>query len=665
MGAAKSKNVADAVTDVMNYVQNSTSADSTTVNNIENYITLNNCYIKLTGDFTVKTQATVMQQASQILVATQDSTVKNDIVQKMLQEATSKVGSLGIGYAEASNEVSMLCNVTNKIIQTMQASIKQVSTTYNGFSCNDSTIEAKNLNISFTNADSFVSEQTLDNQQTTDIINQVTQESTQKASATVQGLAGFLIALALVIAALGYAVAKPIAAGSKAIMIPLIIVVMILIFVWLYMVKCPPFFSDYTYVSVNNPQWGGDCSSDDLVEPQKMTVDLKEAPLRYNFPITNSFLPKEERGSLLSFYIASLRKDSTIKTRENGGYNSATFSQISTDLSDSGYFWNADRDGTLMKLMFADEINDNEGLDLVTALSVPCPLLPINKGVDGKSRYPKVAESFANSCNPQIVQFPGVSMDNTGNVTSNSTLQIFTGTDPCKFTDDTFDQSSNTCTGGSASEEGSIEGCMNPCCNTSQFHIDTWVADDDKFYDTTFDPDSTKQICQLNIDGINQWLVEGPPGGYKGDEDRFKLKKQLYLRYLLCSKIGIPNLDVYIDEDEIVNIPDPDQPTKVIENTAKNVKDKAYFFRPTLSTNVTQSGGYANAIQSGGTVTGMFGICNNQTYKFQKFCKQAGGYIFIAFVVLIILFILLKGTRFIPHRKPTKQVNTKTQEKKQ
>ena len=356
MGASKSKNVADAVTDVMNFVQNSTQADSSTVSNIENFITLNNCYIKLTGDFSVTTQATVMQQSSQILVATQDSTVKNDIVQKMLQEATSKVGSLGIGYAEASNQFSMMCNVTNKIIQTMQASIKQLSTTYNGFSCNDSTIEAKNLNISFTNADSFVAEQTLDNQQTTDIINQITQESSQKASATVQGLAGFLIALALVIAAFGYAVAKPIAAGSKSIMVPLIIVVMVLIFVWLYMVKCPPFFSDYIYVSVNNPQWGGDCSSDDLVEPQKKTVTIKEAPLRYNFPITNSFLPKDERGSLLSFYIASLRSAATIKTKENGGYNSNTFSTISTPLSKEGYFWNADRENSLMNLMFKEEL---------------------------------------------------------------------------------------------------------------------------------------------------------------------------------------------------------------------------------------------------------------------------------------------------------------------
>ena len=664
MGAAKSKNVADAVTDVMNFVQNSTQADSSTVSNIENFITLNNCYIKLTGDFSVTTQATVMQQSSQILVATQDSTVKNDIVQKMLQEATSKVGSLGIGYAEASNQVSMMCNVTNKIIQTMQASIKQLSTTYNGFSCNDSTIEAKNLNISFTNADSFVAEQTLDNQQTTDIVNQITQESSQKASATVQGLAGFLIALALVIAALGYAVAKPIAAGSKSIMVPLIIVAMVLIFVWLYMVKCPPFFSDYTYVSVNNPQWGGDCSSDDLVEPQKMTVAIKEAPLRYNFPITNSFLPKDERGSLLSFYIASLRSAATIKTAENGGYNSNTFSTISTKI-DNGYYWNADRDNSLMNLMFKEELEKNKGKKppLEGQLYVPCPLLPIH--IDNK--YPKVPSYFASSCNPQIVQFPGVMMQADGSATQNSTLQILTGTD-CTFDKDTFDNdSSSGCTGGSPSQEGSIEGCMNACCNTSQFQIDKWVENED-FYDESYDESSKTQICQLNSDQIQNWILKEPPQNtYDLDTARFMLKKQLYLRYLLCSQIGIANLDVYIDEDEIVNIPDPKQPTNVIQKTAKEVQDKAYFFRPTLSPNVTQKGGYANAIQSGGTVTGMFAICNNQTYKFQKFCKQAGGYIFIAFVVLIILFILLKGTKFIPNRKQTKQVKTKTkpEEKKQ
>jgi hypothetical protein len=395
-------------------------------------------------------------------------------------------------------------------------------------------------------------------------------------------------------------------------------------------------------------------------------VTIKEAPLRYNFPITNSFLPKDERGSLLSFYIASLRSAATIKTKENGGYNSNTFSTISTPLSKEGYFWNADRENSLMNLMFKEELakNKDKTPPLETILAVPCPLLPIHIVVDGESRYPKVPDFFASSCNPQIVQFPGVMMTPGGEVTSNSTLQILTGTD-CTFNEDTFGNNSGSgCTGGTPSQEGSIEGCMNACCNTSQFRIHDWVADDEKFYDTEYKKNSTTQICQLNSDQIHNWILREPPENtYDLDIPRFMLKKQLYLRYLLCSQIGIANLDVYIDEDEIVNIPDPDQPTRVIEKTAKEVKDKAYFFQPTLSPNVTQKGGYANAIQSGGTITGMFAICNNQTYKFQKFCKQAGGYIFIAFVVLIILFILLKGTKVFPNREPTKQEKTKTKTK--
>ena len=151
MGAVNTKNVSEAVSNVMNYVQQSTTADADAVSSIVNIINVSNCYIELKEDFDVQTSATVIQTANQVLVSTQNATVQNDIQQKMVQEATSKLGSLGIGYASATNQTSMLCNVTNQIVNDMRASIQQFSTIGNNFTCYNSTIKAKNLNISLNN----------------------------------------------------------------------------------------------------------------------------------------------------------------------------------------------------------------------------------------------------------------------------------------------------------------------------------------------------------------------------------------------------------------------------------------------------------------------------------------------------------------------------------
>ena len=114
MGAAISSNTASAITNVLNYVQQSTNTNTNAVSSIQDNVNFNNCYIDLTGDFSIETAATVSQTANQIVSAAQNTTLQNDIVQKMLQEATSKVGSLGIGYAEATNATSQLCNITNQ-----------------------------------------------------------------------------------------------------------------------------------------------------------------------------------------------------------------------------------------------------------------------------------------------------------------------------------------------------------------------------------------------------------------------------------------------------------------------------------------------------------------------------------------------------------------------
>ena len=461
MGGVNTKNVSEAVSNVMNYVQQSTTADADAVSSIENIINISNCYIELKEDFDVQTSATVIQTANQVLVSTQNATVQNDIQQKMVQEATSKLGSLGIGYASATNETSMLCNVTNQIVNDMRASIQQFSTIGNNFTCYNSTIKAKNLNISFSSSSDFLSDQTLNNTQVTDITNQITQESSQKASATVQGLAGFLLALAVLIAACGYALAKPIASSAKVVIIPLVIAVIVIVVVWLYLVKAPPFFSEKIYVSVNNPAWGSqNCTVVDLAEIQEKVVTLTAPPLKYNFPLTDYYSPKD-RGNLLNMYISKIKQGDTINSLVNGGYNFNTFSNIS-EVDNGQYYWNVD------KYNYYDEIFK----DLVEDTSkyrLPCPLLPIHVKSDSSYLLAKIPKSFQN-CSPQLVQFYSDTINsNTGEVTTPKG----SSDEDCN-SEDMFG-TINTC-------NQQTGNCVNKCCNASSFKFSDWVSvDSDDF----------------------------------------------------------------------------------------------------------------------------------------------------------------------------------------
>lgn len=648
MGAANTKNVSSAVSNVMNYIQQSTNADSDAVSTIQNTISINNCYIELKEDFDVKTSATVMQTANQVLVATQNATVTNDIQQKMIQEATSKMGSLGIGYASATNETSMLCNVTNQIVNDMNASIQQFSTIGNNFTCYNSTIKAQNLNINFSSSSTFLSDQTLNNKQVADVTNNITQESQQKASATVQGLAGFLLALAVVIAACGYAVSKPIASGAKAIMIPLIIGVIVIVVVWLYLVKAPPFFSEKLWVSVNNPAWGSqNCTVTSLVEIQERVITISSAPLKYNFPITDYYSPKD-RGNLLNMYISKIKQGDTINSLVNGGYNYTTFESIRTKNEDGTYSWNIDDNNRYYIDIFKDIVK-KENLE---KYRLPCPLLPIHKKDGNQYVLAKIPSSFQN-CSPQLVQFYADTIDSTSGYVNSSGSA---GKD-CNDSD-IFD------TPAACSAEGK---CVNKCCYASSFKFDDWIGieNEDPFYVKVNDindlgsKDKKTIVCQVNSDGFREYFDKNFEGDDTSNVAEIKTRKYLYARFWLCQQIGIPNIDVYINDHELIQYLDPKN--NVVQGVVTDLKDKGYLF-----SNFQGNVNYGDAIVSGGNITGQFGVCNNQTYKFQQFCKKAGGYILLFIIVVILVLIGLKGTGVLKKKGKTskpKQVQM-TQTKK-
>ena len=228
MGAASSSNAATAVANVANFVNNSTSANSSAVSNVEQSITLSNCYIKLSGDFNARESATLAQKNSQIVSAKQDSNVTNNIAQEMLQQAQSSVGTLGIGYAEASNSASVMINDTNQIINALTVGCTQYSAVNQKFNCDGSTIVAKNLNIGFSSISNFLSNQTLNNDQVANVVNDVSQTIQQKATATVEGISGMMLLILLAVAVIIYVASKPLSSGAIKVIIGVVLCFLVL-----------------------------------------------------------------------------------------------------------------------------------------------------------------------------------------------------------------------------------------------------------------------------------------------------------------------------------------------------------------------------------------------------------------------------------------------------
>ena len=318
MGAAQSNNISDAVTTVSDYISNSTTANTHEVDNIQNNATFKDCSIG--GDVNVTTISEIVQSARQIVAAKQSSNLKNDVQQQALQTASSTVGSMGVGFADANNVASQLVNSTTNIINSVTASASEMQSIHNNVVCDRSHIGGS-VNINFSTKSKFYSTQSLNNQQVAKVVTSVSQSITQKATAKVAGITGFLIAIALIIAAFGYAIAKPLATGSgKILLIGIMLFVFGAILVAMFLAKSPPFFDENLVCKAG----GFGCDSDACVKKSQQTKILKHTPLRYNYAIVNA---SGDRGELLPMVISRAAASKT-KMGYNGGYNGTQYSNF-------------------------------------------------------------------------------------------------------------------------------------------------------------------------------------------------------------------------------------------------------------------------------------------------------------------------------------------------
>lgn len=335
MGASVSKNTAQAMADVSNSISNSTTASNTNISDQTNTINNSGCTIIAKGDININQTAKIAATNKQVASGMSDSDVKNNIQQKMMQEAMSTVGSMGIGYADASNSASMFASSTTDVVNTVKTEATQISNMSNHITCTDSVIRAQNINITQGLDANFLSDQVAKSDNITKIANTISQVAQQKATAKVAGLAGFILALAVLVLACGYSFAKAASAGGivKILVMCTVLLLLGIVLVVMYLYKAPPLFNDPPVCSPNFSYGTGSDKCTDCVEQKQQELSLEHTPMKYVFTLTEK--PRQDSGltgSLLEMIVSAQTSPDDMKT--NQGYTAANADTINGRVKD-------------------------------------------------------------------------------------------------------------------------------------------------------------------------------------------------------------------------------------------------------------------------------------------------------------------------------------------
>ncbi len=609
MGAASSKNVARAVTNVSNYVSNSTEADSSQVTNVMNSTTWNDCTVY--GDVDVENISTIVVSNEQIASGIQSTDLQNNISQEMMQQAQSTVGSMGIGYASASNSASVFANATSTVTNSVKASSAQSANIFNDFDCNHSTFYGDVTVKNVTDAN-YLSTQTLKQDATTDIVNQVSQSVTQKATAKVEGLAGFLIALALCIVALGVGFGgalKGAGDAAKPMLIAGTALGLACLMAWMYVANAPPLFSeenDCCPVDLNMGGCNSPCINQEVTEKY-----LKTPPLKYCYSLVDTSVTASNPGCLIAMAIAKLgNPDDASSMNNNGGYNAQTYKTLKT--------------GTVSN----DDTAEKFGI-------TPCPDL-LKIPTDGTDDDPTgnvwaIPDEFlvggTNSCSPGIMSYS--QQPKGGN-----------GSDHCDLV-----------TGG--------DNTLIPFTQDGYTITVDPVGDNPHTIDDVTDPSLI--LAEVNSTAWLNYLSDPPKGEYakQYSDDDTPTNRAYHARFYLATLCGITSTYTYTANSEEVSYQSPEYPSYTVIGRPKD--DRSKWWQRTGDGNLEPygtNGGptgdpmkYAyqfsgiiwadklSPILSSGQLSGIFGVCNDKTYQLHHAMKTWGGW--TGLVIILVLFIMM------------------------
>lgn len=606
MGAARSRNSAEAITNISNFIDNSTKANTNAVSKIVQETNINGCTIQLGENFDVNSSATLAQKNNQILSAKQDTNVKNNVQQQMLQQSQSKVGSLGIGFASANNSSSQLVNSTNTILNAMNSACNQYSSVDQQFNCDDTFIQAKNLKIGFNSTVEFLSNQTLNNEQVANITNDISQITSQKASATVEGIGGFLFMLLLAIAAIVYALMKPLSSGSVKVLVGSIVLVgVISVIIIMFIKEQPPFFG-YENECINNSQMGRgekDGIVPECVNIEKKKIHLSQPVMKYNYAILPSDM-SQSGGNLLQMAIAAKAGQTIISGMGvNSGYNALTHKNLELSLSglEKGKEYRTYAERILKIPMVPNP------LVILKTQTEKGYAIPVNYG--GIKISPQSSETDKNICTPGTVQVG----DNQ------------------------------------SAGKADLKNCPR--------FLKPEAFDNIDIVETNLE----NIVANLNIKQWTDWMnMTGsyPAGqqGYVSNKDDERTVRSLFARFVLSDLIGNIDLHYYVHPKEIVKFRDKfnnivvGKAETILETNDKDI----YLYHP-----YSFPGSWSNGCSGPGYIHGYAGVVNDNSTKFEQNMKNIGLYIFLGFICLIFLFL---GYQWYKIKKTENNSNKKISE---
>ena len=321
MGSAQSSNIVDGMVAVMNDISNSSYINTSQKSAQTNIIT--GCFPNIDGDLNIKQKTAANLKLQQVIKLQNDVTTDSDIQQKMLQEASSTLGSAGLGYASANNVCNMYSEASATIRNTLQSQTEQTSTQSNivdlSKNCEKRGHVGGNVNILQDNDIVNYMDNAINNSSVTSLTTKISQEVQQKATSKVEGLAGFLFGIAAIIFALSYLVASPISAtggvAGKAIMgiVVTILLGVLVYFVYLW-INRPPIYRSVHFNLGDNNVCDGDVKN---FEIRKVPIEYQ--PTRYMYGVMGSEGSSGNNASLYNMCISTVCNDED--RMYNQGYN--------------------------------------------------------------------------------------------------------------------------------------------------------------------------------------------------------------------------------------------------------------------------------------------------------------------------------------------------------